>query len=127
MCNAIARPLQTRLTDCPTCTTASAFNAGNEFRLPAAVGAGDIFLLPSAATSRLHKTHCTGCEACTTGIAFNGGSESRLLMPVGRAPDVARGPSALSVRKREIGKAGTPAAEGNRKDRKTGDRGNRKV
>ena len=34
---------------------------------------------------------------------------------VGRAPDVARGPSALSVRKREIGKAVNPAAEGNRK------------
>ena len=29
---------------------------------------------------------------------FNGGSESRLLMPVGRAPDVARGPSASKKR-----------------------------
>ena len=45
--------------------------------------------------SRLRKTRCTACITCTTGIAFNGGSESRLLMPVGRAPDVARGPSAL--------------------------------
>ena len=60
-----------------------------------AVGATDIFLFPSAATARLHKTRCTACGTCTTGIAFNGGSESRLLMPVGRAPDVARGPRAL--------------------------------
>ena len=50
---------------------------------------------PASAIVRLRKTHCTACGTCTTGIAFNGGSESRLLMPVGRAPDVARGPSAL--------------------------------
>ena len=47
------------------------------------------------ATARLPKTHCTDCITCTTGIAFNAGSEFRLLMPVGRAPDVARGPRAL--------------------------------
>ena len=49
----------------------------------------------ASALSRLYETHCTGCAACTSGIAFNGGSESRLRMPVGRAPDVARGPRAL--------------------------------
>ena len=55
----------------------------------------DLAVLPKNSQARLRKTRCTGCITCTTGIAFNGGSESRLLMPVGRAPDVARGPRAL--------------------------------
>ena len=50
---------------------------------------------PASATSRLRRTHFTGCITCTTAAALDAGSESRLLMPVGRAPDVARGPRAL--------------------------------
>ena len=68
---------------------------------------GESFLtvsVPKNTQSRLCKTRCTACADCTTGIAFNGGSESRLLMPVGRAPDVARVPSAL----KELFPADTP-------------------
>ena len=50
------------------------------------------------ALSRLRKTPCTGSEACTTAAALNAGSEFRLLAAVGRAPDVAQGPSALRER-----------------------------
>ena len=143
---ATARLPKTHCTDCITCTTGIAFNAGSEFRLLMPVGrAPDVARGPSAlreslpagappqtaepnseqshraesfspppknpeipsvittvlcsvpnsSHTRLCKTRCTGCKACTTGIAFNAGSEFRLLMPVGRAPDVARGPSTL--------------------------------
>ena len=93
--SALSRLHETHCTGCAACTTRLRLTPEvNSGYLPA-VGATDIFLFPSAATARLHKTRCTACGTCTTGIAFNGGSESRLLMPVGRAPDVARGPRAL--------------------------------
>ena len=92
---AMSRLHRIRCTSCETCTTAAAFNSGSEFRLFAAVGAGDIFLLPSAAAARLCQTHCTACAACTTGIAFNGGVNPAYLCPSARTPDVARVPQSV--------------------------------
>ena len=68
-------------TACITCTTAAVLNAGSEFRLLAAVGATDIFLLPNAETARLRRTHCTNTRPARRALRLTAGVNPACLCP----------------------------------------------